>query len=62
MQEVKPMDPQELVKWLMALRRAINSPNTVDQSTHLLLTDRFREQARSHSFDCVPGIKNADAK
>jgi len=25
MQEVKPMDPQELVKWLMALRRAINS-------------------------------------
>jgi len=25
MQEVKPMDPQELVKWLIALRRAINS-------------------------------------
>jgi len=25
MNEVKPMDPQELVKWLVALRRAINS-------------------------------------
>jgi len=25
MQEVKPIDPQELVKWLVALRRAINS-------------------------------------
>lgn len=25
MKEAKPMDPQELVKWLVALRRAINS-------------------------------------
>jgi len=25
MKEVKPIDPQELVKWLVALRRAINS-------------------------------------
>ncbi|CRM85467.1 hypothetical protein [Pseudomonas sp. 25 R 14] len=25
MSEAKPIDPQELVKWLVALRRAINS-------------------------------------
>lgn len=25
MNEAKPIDPQELVKWLVALRRAINS-------------------------------------
>ncbi|SUD27359.1 Uncharacterised protein [Pseudomonas fluorescens] len=25
MSETKPIDPQELVKWLVALRRAINS-------------------------------------
>jgi len=25
MKEVKPMDPQELMKWLVALRRALNS-------------------------------------
>jgi len=25
MNEGKPIDPQELVKWLVALRRAINS-------------------------------------
>jgi len=25
--EAKPIDPQELVKWLMALRRAINTQN-----------------------------------
>jgi len=27
MNEAKPIDPQELVKWLMALRRAINTQN-----------------------------------
>jgi len=27
MNEAKPIDPQELVKWLVALRRAINSRN-----------------------------------
>jgi len=27
MKEAKPIDPQELVKWLVALRRAINSRN-----------------------------------
>lgn len=25
MKELKPMDPQELVKWLVALRRAIST-------------------------------------
>jgi len=25
MSETKPIDPQDLVKWLVALRRAINS-------------------------------------
>jgi len=25
MNEAKPIDPQELVKWLVALRRAINA-------------------------------------
>jgi len=25
MNQAKPLDPQELVKWLVALRRAINS-------------------------------------
>jgi len=27
MNEVKPIDPQELVKWLMALRQAVNTKN-----------------------------------
>jgi len=27
MNKAKPIDPQELVKWLMALRRAINTQN-----------------------------------
>ncbi|WP_256676391.1 hypothetical protein [Pseudomonas sp. RGB] len=27
MNEVKPIDPQELVKWLMALRRAVHAQN-----------------------------------
>ncbi|MDY0836141.1 hypothetical protein [Pseudomonas sp. SED1] len=27
MKKAKPIDPQELVKWLVALRRAINSRN-----------------------------------
>jgi len=27
MTEAKPIDPQELVKWLVALRRAINRRN-----------------------------------
>jgi len=27
MTKAKPIDPQELVKWLMALRRAINTQN-----------------------------------
>jgi len=27
MTKAKPIDPQELVKWLVALRRAINSRN-----------------------------------
>ncbi|WP_426133488.1 hypothetical protein [Pseudomonas sp. PWP3-1b2] len=26
MNEAKPIDPQELVKWLVALSRAINTP------------------------------------
>jgi hypothetical protein len=29
-------------------------PMAVDQSTHGLLTHRYRGQAPSHSFDCIP--------